>query len=398
MTLSDARPRGLRTRLIHGADAANPTTAVAPPIFQTSTYRLPGPEAGADLASQMAPATFYTRYGSPNEKGVEALLADLEGAEAALAVGSGMAAITIALMANLRAGDHIVAQQTHYTGAMTLLAETLPRYGIAVTQVPQTDTAAFAGAMRPNTRVVYTESPTNPTMDLTDLRATAEIAHAGGALAIIDNTFASAYNQRPLDLGYDLVVHSATKYLNGHADVTAGAIMGAQARIDAAWKYLRVYGPVLHPFEAWLLRRGLQTYPLRMAIHNASALTVARFLADHPAVARVYYPGLANHPQHDLARRQMPGGFGGMLAFEVKGGYAAAYHVIGHTQVCILAVSLGGIETLITHPASMVHTHQSDTERAASGIAPGLVRLSVGLEDVEDIIADLDAALAGRPT
>jgi cystathionine beta-lyase/cystathionine gamma-synthase len=395
MSANGSRRAGLQTRLIHAAESANATPAVTPPIFQTSTYRLRTPEEGAALAAEVAPATFYTRYGSPNEKQVEILLAEVEGAEAALAVGSGMAAITIAIMANVRAGDHVVAQQTHYTSALSLLNDTLPRFGVDVTQVPQTDTAAFARAMRPNTRVVYTESPTNPTMDLTDLRATAEIAHAGGALAITDNTFASAYNQRPLDLGYDLVAHSATKYLNGHADVTAGAIMGGQAQIAAAWEYLRVYGPVLHPFEAWLLRRGMQTYPLRMAIHNRHALEVARFLEGHPAVARVYYPGLPSHPQHALAAGQMPGGFGGMLSFEMKGGYAAAYRAIGRTQVCILAVSLGGIETLITHPASMIHTFQSEEQLAAAGISPGLIRLSVGIEEVEDIIADLDRALGG---
>jgi methionine-gamma-lyase len=395
MSANPPRRPGLQTRLIHAAEPANATPAVTPPIFQTSTFRLRTPEEGAALASEVAPAAFYTRYGSPNEKQVEILLADVEGAEAALAVGSGMAAITIAIMANVRAGDHVVAQQTRYTSALSLLNETLPRFGVEVTQVEQTDTAAFARAMRPNTRLVYTESPTNPTMDLTDLRATAEIAHAGGALAVTDNTFASAYNQRPLDLGYDLVVHSATKYLNGHADVTAGAILGGQARIAAAWEYLRVYGPVLHPFEAWLLRRGMQTYPLRMAIHNRQALEVARFLEGHPAVARVYYPGLPSHPQHALAAQQMPGGFGGMLSFEMKGGYAAAYRAIGRTKVCILAVSLGGIETLITHPASMIHTFQSEEQLAAAGISPGLIRLSVGIEEVEDIIADLDQALGG---
>ncbi len=393
MPAPDGRPLGLQTRLIHGAEAANDTPAVTPPIFQTSTYRLPTPAAGADLAAQVAPATFYTRYGSPNEQQVEILLADLEGAEAALAVGSGMAAITIALLANLRAGDHVVAQHTHYTAALSLLQHTLPGFGIEVTQVDQTDTQAFARAMRPNTRVLYTESPTNPTMDLTDLRATAAIAHAGGALAITDSTFASPYNQRPLDMGYDLVVHSATKYLNGHADVTAGAIMGSKARIAHAWEYLRIFGPVLHPFEAWLLRRGLQTYPLRMAVHNRNTLEIARFLEGHPAVARVYYPGLPSHPQHPLARTQMPGGFGGMLAFEMRDGYAAAYRAIGRTRVCVLAVSLGGIETLITHPASMVHTHQTDAERAGAGISPGLIRLSVGIEDVADLIADLEEAL-----
>jgi len=263
-----------------------------------------------------------------------------------------------------------------------------------VTHVDQRDTSAFERAIRPNTRIVYTESPTNPTMDLTDLRATAEIAHAAGALAITDNTFASSYNQRPLDLGYDLVVHSATKYLNGHADVTAGAVLGPQQLIDVAWEYLRVHGPVLHPFEAWLLRRGLQTYGLRMAAHNHNALAVALFLEAHPAVERVYYPGLASHPQCELARQQMTGGFGGMLAFEVRGGYDAAYNVVRRTEVCLLAVSLGGVGTLITHPASMIHAHQTDEERAAAGISPGLLRLSVGVEDVEDIVEDLDRALS----
>lgn len=389
------RRKGMQTRLIHGAEGANDTPAVSPPIFQTSTFRLRTPEEGAELAAEIAPATFYTRYGSPNTKQAELLLSALEGAEAALAVGSGMAAITIALMSNLKAGDHVIAQNTHYTSALWLLQHTLPSFGVEVTQVDQRDTEAFARALRHNTKVVYTESPTNPTMDLTDLRATADIAHSVGALAITDNTFASSYNQRPLELGYDLVLHSATKYLNGHADVTAGAILGSEKLLAQAWEYLRVYGPVLHPFEAWLLRRGMQTYGLRMAIHNRNALQVAQFLESHPAVSHVYYPGLASHPQHELAKRQMKGGFGGMLSFEMKGGYDAAYRAIGRTEVCILAVSLGGIETLITHPASMIHSHQSEEEREQAGISPALIRLSVGVEDVEDIIEDLDRALAG---
>jgi cystathionine beta-lyase/cystathionine gamma-synthase len=355
------RRRGLQTQLIHTADAANPTSAVTPPIFQTSTFRLATPEEGAALAASTAPAMFYGRDGTPNVRQVELLLAELDGAEAALAVGSGMAAITIALMANLRAGDHVVAQQTHYTSTLVLLAQTLPQFGVEVTQVDQRDPANFAAALRPNTKVVYTESPTNPTLALTDLAATAEIAHAAGALAITDNTFASSYNQRPLALGYDLVVHSATKYLNGHADVLAGVITGSRARMDHAWEYLMTYGPVLHPFDAWLLRRGLLTYGLRMAAHNQNALAVARFLDAHPAV---------------------------------KGGYEAAYRVIGRTEICVLAVSLGGVETLITHPASMVHTRQTDAERDTAGIPAGLIRLSVGIENVEDIIADLDQALS----
>ena len=386
-------PPGIQTCMIQGARPFNDTAAVMPPIYQTATFQLPTPEAGADYAAEIAPAQFYTRYGSPNNKQVEALLAALEGSEAALVLGSGMAAISTALLSNLKAGDHVVAQLTHYTATLSLLTDVLPRFGIQVTQVDQRDADAFARAMQPNTRVVYTETPTNPTMDLTDLRATAEIAHAHGALAITDNTFASAYNQRPLQMGYDLVIHSATKYLNGHSDVTAGAICGPRRLIEKAWEHMRINGPVLHPFEAWLLRRGLQTSGLRMARHNANALAVARFLEAHPAVGKVYYPGLESHPQHELARRQMTGGFGGMIAFEMKGGYDAAYRVIGRTRLCILAVSLGGVETLITHPASMVHAQQTEEQRALAGIAPGLIRLSVGCEDVEDIIADLEQAL-----
>jgi cystathionine beta-lyase/cystathionine gamma-synthase len=390
----DKRKHSLQTQLTHGARESNETAAVSPPIFQTSTFILRTPEEGAELAAQIEPTMYYTRYGSPNTKQVEEMLASLEESEAALAVGSGMAAITTALLANLRAGDHIVAQHTHYTATLSLLAATLPRYGIEVTTVDQRYSAAFAQAIRPNTKIVYTESPTNPTMDLTDLNATADIAHSIGALAITDNTFASSYNQHPLSLGYDLVVHSATKYLNGHADVTAGVILGAKTLIDQAWEYARVHGPVLHPFEAWLLRRGLQTYGLRMVAHNQNALAVAQFLEQHPAVERVYYPGLASHPQYELARQQMTDGFGGMLSFEMKGGYGAAYQVIKRTKLCLLAVSLGGVETLITHPASMIHAHQTDEERRAAGISPGLIRLSVGIENVEDIIEDLDQALS----
>jgi len=346
------------------------------------------------MATQTAPAHFYTRYGSPNTKQVEALLVELERGEAALAVGSGMAAISAALLSNLAAGDHVVAQQTHYTSALTLLTQTLPRFGVEVTQVDQRQTKAFAQALRPTTKIIYTESPSNPTMDLTDLRATAALAHSVGALAITDNTFASSYNQRPLALGYDLSIHSATKYLNGHADVTAGCLMGSRELVDRAWDHLRTFGPVLHPFEAWLLRRGLQTYPLRMQVHNAHALQVAQFLEQHPAVEHVYYPGLPSHPQHNLARQQMGGGFGGMLSFEMKGGYEAAYRAIGRTRVCVLAVSLGGMETLITHPASMVHVHQTNEQRAQAGISPGLIRLSIGIENVEDLTRDLDQALS----
>ncbi|MCC6573166.1 MAG: aminotransferase class I/II-fold pyridoxal phosphate-dependent enzyme [Planctomycetes bacterium] len=394
--MAKSKPLGMNTRVIHGANKANATSAAAPPIFQTSTFRLDSPEEGAALAAESAPAEFYSRYGTPNTKQVEAMCAELDGAEAALAVGSGMAAITLAIMSNVQKGDHVVAQHTHYTSSLTLLNHTLPQFGVEVTLVDQRDPRNFARAMRPNTRVVYTESPVNPTQVLTDLEAVADIAHAGKALAITDNTFASSFNQQPLALGYDLVVHSATKYLGGHSDIIAGVITGSQKLITRAWDMFIVYGAVLHPFEAWLLRRGLLTYGVRMAAHNANAMAVAKFLEKHPRVERVHYPGLRSHPQHDLAKRQMPGGFSGMLTFELKGGYEAAYRMMGRTKVCTLAVSLGGVETLITHPASMISVHQTEEERKKSGITPSLVRLSVGLEDVEDIVDDLDRAMSGK--
>lgn len=389
----ERRKRGMQTEMIHAAQDANDTMGLTPPVYQTSTFRLASPEEGAELAVAVAPTHFYTRYGTPNTRQVELMLAELEGSEAALAVGSGAAAVSLAVLSNVQAGDHVVAQSAHYTATMTLFQHTLARYGVEVTLVDQRDTEAFARAMRPNTKLLYTESPTNPTLELTDLQATAEIAHAGGAIAITDNTFASSYNQRPLDLGYDLSLHSATKYLNGHSDVTAGAMMGSRELIERAWDYMRLYGSVLHPMEAWLLRRGMMTYPLRMRVHNENAMQVARFLEEHPAIERVYYPGLPSHPQHDLARKQMTGGFGGMVSFEVKGGFDPAYRLIGRTEVCVLAVSLGGMDTLITHPASMIHSRQSDEERASAGISPGLIRLSVGAEDAQDIIEDLDRAL-----
>jgi methionine-gamma-lyase len=384
-----------QTWLTHGDRHVQSSSAVAPPVYQTAMFAMTTPAEYAEASGSIAPTEFYTRYGSPTLRQVEVLLAGLEGGEAALAVGSGMAAISAALLSTLRAGDHVVAQRTHYTGTLSLFLETLPRLGIDVSLVDQTDAGAFAAAVRPGrTKVIYTETPTNPTLALTDLRATAAIAHGAGALAITDNTFATPYNQRPIEFGYDLVAHSATKYLNGHSDVTAGVLVGRRELIDQAWGYLRTLGPVLHPWEAWLLLRGLRTFGLRMAAHNAGGLRLAEFLAGHPAVTVVHFPGLASHPQHELARAQMPGGFSGMLSFEAAGGFEAAYRLVERTRVCLPAVSLGGVHTLITHPASMMFSHQTPEQIAAAGVTPELVRISVGIEDPADLIADLDQALA----
>jgi cystathionine beta-lyase/cystathionine gamma-synthase len=393
--------RGIDTSLQHPrvgrAPGGEPVTS---PIYQSSTYVVPTPELGAEIAASWHPQRFYTRYGSPNVAQVEALVAELEGAESAVAVGSGMAAIAASILAHVRAGDQVVAQTAHYTAALSLFAEWLPRQGVAVTQVAQTDLDAFCRAIGPKTRLVYTETPTNPTMALTDLEAVSALARAQGAIVVTDSTFASSFNQLPLTLGVDLVVHSATKYLNGHSDVTAGVVAGARKLIEPVWEYARVHGPVLHPMEAWLLGRGFKTYALRMRQQNQSGVLVAEALAKASGVARVHYPGLASHPQHELARRQMPGGFGGMLSFEVVGSTAEqrfkrAQTVLRNVRLCTSAASLGGTETLITHPASMIFSHQSPDQLAAAGVEPGLLRLSVGLEDHRDIVDDLTSALSG---
>jgi methionine-gamma-lyase len=392
---------GIDTRLQHPrVGAARGGEPVSPPIYQSSTYVLPTPEMGAEIAASWHPQRFYTRYGSPNVAQVEAQVAALEGAESAVAVGSGMAAIAAAILSHVRAGDHVVAQTAHYTAALSLLADWLPRQGVAVTQVDQTDIEAFARAIGPRTRVVYTETPTNPTMALTDLAAVSARARAHGAILIVDNTFASSFNQLPLTLGVDLVVHSATKYLNGHSDVTAGIVAGPRRLVEPVWEYARVHGPVLHPMEAWLLGRGLKTYALRMRQHNHSGALVADALAKAGGVAKVHYPGLASHPQHELARRQMPGGFGGMMSFVVEGPtaqerFTRAQSVLRNVRLCISAASLGGTETLITHPASMIFSHQSPDQLSAVGVEPGLLRLSVGLENHLDIVDDLTCALSG---
>ncbi|GGM38948.1 methionine gamma-lyase [Dactylosporangium sucinum] len=376
------------TDLLHPAVPHGPGgTPLTLPIYQTSTYELPRSPAAAEIAAAVAPAAFYTRYGSPNAREAETILAKLDGAEAALLVGSGMAAVSAALLSNVRAGTRVVAQTSHYTAALTLLRTVLPSLGVHVDLVPQQDVPAAVG---PATDVVYVETPSNPTMTLTDLAAVR--AAAPNALLIADNTFATPYNTRPLDLGVDLVVQSATKYLNGHSDVTAGVLTGSAQLIARAWETARVLGPVCHPFEAWLLARGLKTFPLRMARHNANGLAVAAFLQGHPAVRAVHYPGLPEHPQHELAGRQMAG-FGGMLSFTL-GTEAAAQRVVEATRLAHNAVSLGGTETLITHAASLVFTHQTEQERTASGIDPGMLRMSIGLEEPEDIIADLRQALS----
>lgn len=391
---------GKTTRTIRSANSAagfggeGIGTPISSPIWQSSTFRFTTPEEVAEASVAERPDGFYTRYGNPNFAAVERALATLEGGESALVTGSGMGAIMLVFLCLLESGDHVVAQEAHYVGTMKALSRWLPRQGIEVTLVDQTDLDAFERAIRPNTRLIYVETPTNPTLTLTDLAAVADLAREHGIVTCADNTFASPINQRPIEQEIDLVVHSATKYLGGHSDVTAGAVIGSDDRIRALWEGLIVYGMILHPFEAWLLGRGIQTLPFRIARHNRNAEQVAEFLETNSRVARVHYPGLESHPQAELARRQMDG-YGGMVVLELEGGYEEARDFAGRLKLARLAVSLGGTETLVVHAASMIHSQLSAEDRAAAGISDRLVRISVGLEDPEDIIGDLDQALAG---
>lgn len=390
---------GVATRLIHSATGREVYVegggaAIASPIWQSSTFEFRKPEEIAEAALAIQPQTYYTRYGNPNFSAVQEAVAALEGGEAALVTGSGMGAITLVFLGLLNSGDHVVSQKTHYVGTMKALQRWLPHYGIETTFVEQTDLDAFEAALRPNTRLIYVETPTNPTLTLTDLGGIAALAHDRGITTCVDNTFATPINQRPLEHGFDLVVHSATKYLGGHSDVTAGLVVGDRERIQMLWQALIVFGMISHPFEAWLLARGLQTLPFRVAQHNANAGALAEFLESHSGVERVHYPGLASHPQHDLARKQMDG-FGGMLSFELAGGYEAAKQLTLRLELARLAVSLGGTETLAVHAASMIHAHLSPEQRAAAGISDKLIRVSVGLEEAADILADFDQALNG---
>ena len=382
----------IETKLIHGDRELNSTSAVAPPIFQTATFRGDSAQDFADRASRPRHPEFYTRYGNPTLSQVESVLASLEGAESALVTGSGMAAVSATVLALVSQGDHVVAQKNHYGGTLNLLNSFVPRFGVEVTQIDQTDIAAFEKAVRPNTRLILIESPSNPLMTLTDIGAVAKLARSRRITTLIDNTFATPINQRPLDLGIDLSFHSATKYFGGHSDLIAGAVMGSSESITKIWNAHVILGAALGPFDAWLMLRGLRTLSLRVRQHNQNAMALAEFLKGHKAVKVVHYPGLRSHPQHELARKQMSG-FGGMLAFEVNGGYQAADRFLSRIRLASRAASLGGMESLAVHPASNFLHYMTLEQAAKIGIAPGLLRISVGLEGKEDLIADFDQAL-----
>lgn len=383
---------GPNTTAIHtGMDVA--PRDVTPPIHMANTYLFESAEEAA-RAFETEGQPIYTRWGNPTISVMERKVAALEGAESAVATASGMAAVSGALLAAVDDGPcHLVATTGLYSGTYHFVTHDLPRTGVETTLAEATDPAAFEAAVRPETRIIYLETPGNPTLALNDLAAIAEIARAHNILTILDNTFATPVNQRPLDLGIDVVVHSATKFLGGHGDAMGGAVAGPADFVARVLKGpVRRFGGCISPFNAWLIARGITTLPLRMARHNANALAVAKWLGEHPAVAWVRYPLHPAHPQFDLAQRQMAGG-GGVVVFELKGGLEAGARLLNRVELCARTVSLGDVRTLITHPASTTHHSVPRETRLHSGITDGLVRLAVGLEDVEDIVFDLDQAL-----
>ena len=390
MAESGHGPNTLAVHVGHGIDPGY--GAVAAPIYLTTTFAYENAEQAARRFAHEEEGYIYTRYGNPTTKVFEEKIAALEGGEAAQAVGSGMGAVTTTLLSLVQGGDHVVAAESIYSSAYTFLAKTLTKLGVDVTFVDGTNPERFAEALRPNTEAFYFETPGNPTLKLVDLAAVAKIGREAGVLTIVDNTFATPVNQKPIPLGIDVVVHSATKYLGGHGDLIGGVVVGSRAFIEDLWhKHIEV-GSVLSPFNSFLIARGMQTLPLRMAAHNSNAQTIAEFLETHRAVDRVIYPGLPSHPQHELAKRQMAG-FGGMVCFELKGGLEAGRRLMDAVKLCTLTVSLGDVKTLICHPASTTHAQVPPEDRTKAGLTDGLVRLSVGVEDVEDLIRDLDEAL-----
>jgi cystathionine gamma-lyase/cystathionine beta-lyase/cystathionine gamma-lyase/homocysteine desulfhydrase len=377
--------RGFATRAIHAGQEPDPATgAIIPPIYQTSTY--------VQSAIGVHQGYDYSRAGNPTRSALERNVASLEGARHGAAFASGMSAID-AVMRLLKSGDHVVAGNNLYGGSPRLFRQVLQKFGLEFSFVDTSNVAEAEKAMRPNTRLLFIETPTNPVMVVSDIAALAQIAKRAGVLLIVDNTFLSPYFQQPLALGADVVVHSSTKYLGGHSDIIGGFVATSDAGVAEHLAFIqKAVGAVPSPFDAWLVLRGTKTLAVRMAQHNANGLTLAEFLAAHPRVEKVYYPGLPTHPQHALAKRQMRG-FGGMIAFDT-GSLEAARIVLERVRLMALAESLGGVETLISHPASMTHASVPAEHRAAIGLTDGLVRISAGIEDVEDLRNDLAQALA----
>ncbi|QNE68522.1 methionine gamma-lyase [Fusobacterium hwasookii] len=391
----ETKKYGLGTTAIHAGTLKNLYGTLAMPIYQTSTFIFDSAEQGGRRFALEEAGYIYTRLGNPTTTVLENKIAALEEGEAAVATSSGMGAISSTLWTVLKAGDHVVTDKTLYGCTFALMCHGLTRFGIEVTFVDTSNLDEVKNGMKENTRVVYLETPANPNLKIVDLEALSKLAHTNpNTLVIVDNTFATPYMQKPLKLGADIVVHSVTKYINGHGDVIAGLVITNKELADQI-RFVGLKdmtGAVLGPQDAYYIIRGMKTFEIRMERHCKNAKKVVEFLNKHPKIERVYYPGLETHPGHEIAKKQMKD-FGAMISFELKGGFEAGKTLLNSLKLCSLAVSLGDTETLIQHPASMTHSPYTKEEREAAGITDGLVRLSVGLENVEDIIADLEQGL-----
>lgn len=389
------KPTSVSTIAVHGGDdvqAANPPKVA--PIYQSSVFVFDDLDHLARFQEGSEPGTYiYTRLGNPNPAALEELVAQLEGAPEGVASASGLGAISAALLGQLSAGDHLIVTHEMYGGTYSLIFNELQRLGIRITSANFTDLDTVERAIRPETRVFYVETMSNPTLTLTDIEAVANLARRHGIKVIVDNTFASPYLIRPLSLGAHAVVHSATKFLGGHSDLTAGVVAGDKDITGPARRVMTNFGSCLSPFEAWLAVRGIRTLHLRMERHCQNAMLLAKFLHGHPNVLRVYYPGLPDFPQRELAQRLLPKGFGGMLSFDVRGGLAAANRVMGNLRLAKFAPSLAGVATTTSHPAKTSHKYLPEEERLALGITDGMIRVSVGIEEASDIIDDFRRAL-----
>jgi O-succinylhomoserine sulfhydrylase len=363
-------------------------------IFPTSSFRFESAAQAAARFGGSEAGNIYSRFTNPTVRTFEQRLAALEGGERCVATSSGMAAILSTCMGLLKAGDHIVSSRAIFGSTVVLFDNFMGRFGVQTSYVPQTDLAAWEAAIRPNTRLLFVETPSNPLTEIADIRALAELAHRHGCLLAVDNCFCTPALQQPLKLGADVVIHSATKYIDGQGRCLGGAVVGSEELVGKeVFGFLRTAGPTMSPFNAWVFLKGLETLKLRMQAHCANALALAQWLERQPQVARVYYPGLASHPQHELATRQQKG-YGGIVAFELKGGREQAWTVIDATRMLSITANLGDAKSTITHPATTTHGRLSPEQKAEAGIGEGLIRVSVGLEEVEDIKADLARGLA----
>jgi len=384
----------IESKIVHGGQHPDKMTgAHSPPIYQTSTFAFKDADHGARLFKQEDKGYIYTRLSNPTIDLLASKIALLESAEAGLVFSSGLAAIFNVVVALVKSGEHIVSDDTIYGGTFALFKNVIPRLGIDVTFVDTADANKLTSSIQEKTRLIFTETPANPTLKIIDISKCSDIAKNKNISLCVDNTFATPYLQRPIEFGADIVVHSMTKYLSGHGDVIGGVVVGKNDFIHLLWEGAKEIGSSIAPFNAWLVLRGLKTLAVRMNKHCENAMKIAEYLSKHDKIEQVYYPGLPLHPGHELAKKQMSG-FGGMIGFDVKGGKDAGKIVMNSVKLCVLAVSLGDVDTLIEHPASMTHCTYSDKELVECGIKPGFVRISVGIENADDLIEDLEQALA----